>query len=272
MWKSRPSRRVQSQRIRPTVDRNFLLQPHLLASRISTKSPLGHCLSQQSDIENANIYETDVDKISTNLIFVIYSLICLFLFTIGRRHGLANVMVNDDIIIGWKFKILGYISNGDNVPDVITTDWNLSNIGLIAIEESRQLKCNTGFKTVGVLSSNGSTIIVKPCVYVETNVARCVTKIIGEKSVRSVISIVRKRDASLWAQNRKGFRSIATFAWMSFRNAAGDSWTTCWTRRRVFKYSTNRFRKLTKCSAFLILPGTTSVEKKIEMKENYFTK
>lgn len=149
---------------------------------------------------------------------------------------------------------------------MITTDWNLSNMGFIAMEESRQLKCKIGFNTVGVLSSNGSTIIVKPCVYVETNVARCVTRIIGEKSVRSVISIVRKRDANLCAQNRNGFRSIATFAWISLRNAAGDSCITCWTRKRVFKYSTNRFKKLTKCSAFLMLPGTTSAKKILQWK------
>lgn len=136
----------------------------------------------------------------------------MFELTIGRRHGLANVMVNDDIITGWKFRILGYMSNGDRVPEVIITDWNLSNMGLIAIEESRQLKCKIGFKTVGVLSSNGSTMIVNPSVYVETSVARCVTRIIGEKSVISVISIVRKRDANRWAQNRNGFRSMDTFA------------------------------------------------------------
>lgn len=178
--------------------------------------------------------------------------------TIGRRHGLAKVIVNDDIMTGWKLRILGYMSNGDSVPEVMITDWNLSNIGLIAIEESKQLKCKIGFKTVGVLSSNGSTIIVNPCVYVETRVARCVTRIIGEKSVMSVISIVRNRDASRWAQNRNGFRSIETLAWMSLRNVAGDSCTTCWTRSRVFRYSTNRFKKLTKCSAFRMLPGTTS--------------
>lgn len=168
-------------------------------------------------------------------------------------------MVKDDIMTGWKFKILGYISNGDNVPEVITTDWNLSNIGFIAIDESRQTKWRIGFKTLGVLSSNGSTIIVNPFVYVETNVARCVTNIIGEKSVKSVISIVRKREANRSAQNLNGLRSIETFVWTSLKNAAGDSWTTCCTRKRVFKYSTNRFKKLTKCSAFLILPGTTSI-------------
>lgn len=79
------------------------------------------------------------------------------------------------------------------------------------MDESKQLKCSTGFKTVGVLSSNGSTIIVNPFVYVETNVAKCVIKVSGEKSVRSVISIVLKSDANRSAQNRKGFRSIETF-------------------------------------------------------------
>lgn len=155
------------------------------------------------------------------------------------------------------------MSNGDSVPEVIITDWNLSNMGLIAIEESKQLKCKIGFKTVGVLSSNGSTMIVNPSVYVETKVARCVTRIIGEKSVISVISIVRKRDANRWAQNSNGFRSIETFAWMSLKKAVGDSCTTCWTRRRAFKYSTNRFRKETKCSAFRMAPGTTSIKKGI---------
>lgn len=128
------------------------------------------------------------------------------------------------------------------------------------MDESKQLKCNTGFKTVGVLSSNGSTIIVNPFVYVETNVAKCVIKVSGEKSVRSVISIVLKSDAKRSAQNRKGFRSIETFVCISLKNAAGDSCTTCCTRKRVFKYSINLFKKLTKCSAFLIFPGTASVK------------
>ena len=57
---------------------------------------------------------------------------------------------------------LGYISKGDNVPEVITTDWNLSKIGRMAIDASRHLKCMTGFITFGVLSSDGSMIIVKP--------------------------------------------------------------------------------------------------------------
>ena len=39
----------------------------------------------------------------------------------GSRQGLANVMVNELIMTGWKFSIFGYISKGDKVPDVITT-------------------------------------------------------------------------------------------------------------------------------------------------------
>lgn len=54
-------------------------------------------------------------------------------------EGLASVIVKDAITIGWKAKIFGYMSNGDNVPDVIITDWNRSKTGLIAIEASMQL-------------------------------------------------------------------------------------------------------------------------------------
>lgn len=113
----------------------------------------------------------------------------LLILTIGSKHGRANVIVNEAITTGWKFNIFGYISKGDRVPDVIITVWNLSNTGLMAIEESKQLKiknnyncirlkvgiylkCKMGFDTVGVLSSKGSTIIVKPFVYVDTKVAK----------------------------------------------------------------------------------------------------
>jgi hypothetical protein len=41
---------------------------------------------------------------------------------------------------GLKSSILGYISNGDKVPDVITTVSNLSNTGFIAMDASIQLK------------------------------------------------------------------------------------------------------------------------------------
>ena len=59
--------------------------------------------------------------------------------TIGRMQGRASVMVKDDMMTGWKSRILGYMSSGESVPDVITTDWNRLNTGLMAIDESKQL-------------------------------------------------------------------------------------------------------------------------------------
>jgi hypothetical protein len=84
--------------------------------------------------------------------------------TIGSKHGLASVIVKDDMITGWKFKIFGYMSMGESVPEVITTVWNRSKTGFMAIDESKQLKCKMGLDTVGVLSSKGSTIMVNPLV------------------------------------------------------------------------------------------------------------
>lgn len=75
-------------------------------------------------------------------------------------------------------------------------------------------------------------------------------------SVKSVISNVRSSDDNLSAQNRNAFLSMHTFSWMSLRKPAGDSWITCWTRRRVLMYSMRRFRKLKKWSALRMLPGT----------------
>lgn len=56
----------------------------------------------------------------------------------------------------------------------------------------------------------------------------------------------------------RGLRSMQTFSKMSLRNWGVLSWTTCWTLRRDFRYSRNRFRKPTKCSAVLMVPGTAS--------------
>ena len=95
---------------------------------------------------------------------------------------------------GEKSNIFGYISIGLKVPDVITTDWKRLKIGLMAIDESRQLKYKIGFETVGVLSSNGSIIIVNPCVYVDTKVAKCVMTVSPPKSFKSVISNVLIND------------------------------------------------------------------------------
>jgi len=47
-------------------------------------------------------------------------------------------------------------------PDVMTTDWNRSNTGLMAIDASKQLKFIIGFDIVGVRSSNGSIIRTNP--------------------------------------------------------------------------------------------------------------
>ena len=51
---------------------------------------------------------------------------------------------------------------------------------------------------------------------------------------------------------------MQTFFVISAKNPSGYSWTTYWTRNRVFRYSTSLFIKATKCSPFLILPGTAS--------------
>lgn len=44
------------------------------------------------------------------------------LLTIGNKQGRASVMVKELITTGSKSNIFGYISMGDNVPEVITTD------------------------------------------------------------------------------------------------------------------------------------------------------
>ena len=116
-------------------------------------------------------------------------------------HCRANVMVNDVISTGLKSRIFGYISKGDRVPEVMITDWNRLNTGLIAREESKQEKWRMGFETVGDFSSKGSIMIVNPLVYVDTNVANCVMRTSGEKSDRSAISRVLIKDANLSAQN-----------------------------------------------------------------------
>jgi hypothetical protein len=50
--------------------------------------------------------------------------------------------------------------------------------------------------------------MVNPFVYVDTSVAKWVISISGEKSVRLVISSVRKSDANLSWQNLQQTRSI----------------------------------------------------------------
>ena len=61
-----------------------------------------------------------------------------------------------------KPSILGYISRGEMVPEVMMTEEKRSNTGLIAMAASRQVKCRIGLGTVAVSDSNGSRIRRKP--------------------------------------------------------------------------------------------------------------
>lgn len=85
----------------------------------------------------------------------------------------------------------------------------------------------------------------------------------------SVISSVRINDAKRSAQNLSGFLSMHTFCWMSLRNRAGVSWTTCCTLNRVLMYSINRFMKLKKWSAVRILPGTAPMHQENQVFSLY---
>lgn len=58
--------------------------------------------------------------------------------------------------------ILGYMSSGEIVPEVMMTEENLSKTGLMAIEASRQVKWRTGFGTEAVSDSKGSRMRRKP--------------------------------------------------------------------------------------------------------------
>lgn len=62
-------------------------------------------------------------------------------------HGRAKVIVKEAMIAGLKSRILGYMSRGERVPEVMTTDWKRSNTGLMAILESRQLQNNISYFT-----------------------------------------------------------------------------------------------------------------------------
>jgi hypothetical protein len=52
-----------------------------------------------------------------------------------------------------KPSILGYISRGEMVPDVMITELNRSKTGFMAIAASRQVKCSMGLGTVAVSDS-----------------------------------------------------------------------------------------------------------------------
>lgn len=60
--------------------------------------------------------------------------------TKGRKQFLVSVMAYDSMTVAWKPSILGYMSIGEIVPEVMTTLLNLSNTGAMAREASRQLE------------------------------------------------------------------------------------------------------------------------------------
>jgi len=63
----------------------------------------------------------------------------------GHRHFLAIVMENEWVVTTLLIpRIFGYISRGDIVPDVRTTDWYLFRTGAIAKDASKHLSSNVG--------------------------------------------------------------------------------------------------------------------------------
>ena len=85
------------------------------------------------------------------------------IFTIiGKKLLRARVIVYDSCTTVSNCNIFGYISRGEMVPEVITTDENRSKTGLIAMEASRHVKWRTGFGTVAVSDSNGSRMSKNP--------------------------------------------------------------------------------------------------------------
>ena len=59
--------------------------------------------------------------------------------TSGRKALRVRVMGYDSCTTGLNCNILGYMSSGEIVPDVMTTLLNRSKTGLIASDGSRQL-------------------------------------------------------------------------------------------------------------------------------------
>ena len=59
--------------------------------------------------------------------------------TRGKNEFRVSVIEYDSCTTGWNCSILGYMSRGEIVPDVITTLPKRSNTGLMAKDGSRQL-------------------------------------------------------------------------------------------------------------------------------------
>jgi hypothetical protein len=71
----------------------------------------------------------------------------------GKKDRLASVMLYDSWTTVGKLSILGYISSGEMVPEVMMTELNRSKTGLMAMAASKQVKCRTGFGTSAVSDS-----------------------------------------------------------------------------------------------------------------------
>ena len=82
--------------------------------------------------------------------------------TRGRKAFRVNVIEYVSWTTGVNWSILGYMSRGEIVPEVMTTLLNRSNTGLIAMAGSRQVKWNIGFGTVALSVSKGSRMSRKP--------------------------------------------------------------------------------------------------------------
>ena len=59
--------------------------------------------------------------------------------TMGKKAFRVSVMGYDSVRVGWNCRILGYMSSGEMVPEVITTEEKRSNTGAIANDGSRHL-------------------------------------------------------------------------------------------------------------------------------------
>lgn len=88
-------------------------------------------------------------------------------------------MLYDSCTTVVKPSILGYISKGEMVPEVIITELKRSKTGLMAIAASRQVKWRMGFGTVAASVSKGSRIRRKPLSYVAARVAKVATSCSG---------------------------------------------------------------------------------------------
>ena len=69
--------------------------------------------------------------------------------TSGQITSRAKDIANEWTAHGSKPRIFGYMSIGESVPEVITTDWNRSKTGLIAIDASLQQNWKSGSCTCG---------------------------------------------------------------------------------------------------------------------------